>query len=549
MKKIFTVLLGLTFWVTGFSAAKVATKVSDFHLDPQRVASLIQKEQAAALAGKKAETLYTRNWVDASGSEWSLELTYSGLTILDALNEEAQAAWKDELLYLANLQLVKFNQSGNVSDGVVLYVCWPSVYWYDQIYSYTGELDANNMIPVDKRDLSIAAPSDVLNNASRCRIFEETGAILDMDASGVTYWGILPLSAGYGQAILNGAEATSASTESNPATFDFKSYDLEEGSMNVRFNIPLQAGTTTRTLSGTYNGIAEVEGFEPRYVTTQQMTGIHLFNGGKISEEILGDESPFTDIFEGELTQFYLLAFPEQAQFMMGDAAKAFNPNDIGIGFAQSVAENDINCYQGYLFADVKYAEDTTLDPSDMTFNLKEPEWIIDELLDEGFWGQAPAANTFVSYRLGYEWSSIYGMRVANLGFYQQLVAPSTIQWGTNQGFVATMENPYFRYITSKGTPDIIYHYDPTDMTKTRTFTSVGTREPSAVKGVSVDSDVKVIARDGMINVVAGENAPIAIFTLDGKLVKATKASEVSVEAPKGMYVVRVGNKAKKVVL
>ena len=140
-------------------------------------------------------------------------------------------------------------------------------------------------------------------------------------------------------------------------------------------------------------------------------------------------------------------------------------------------------------------------------------------------------------------------MRVANLGFYQQLVAPSTIQWGTNQGFVATMENPYFRYITSKGTPDIIYHYDPTDMTKTRTFTSVGTREPSAVKGVSVDSDVKVIARDGMINVVAGENAPIAIFTLDGKLVKATKASEVSVEAPKGMYVVRVGNKAKKVVL
>ena len=66
---------------------------------------------------------------------------------------------------------------------------------------------------------------------------------------------------------------------------------------------------------------------------------------------------------------------------------------------------------------------------------------------------------------------------------------------------------------------------------------------------MKAEDNARIIARDGMINVVAGENAPIAIFTLDGKLVKATKASEVSVEAPKGMYVVRVGNKAKKVVL
>ena len=134
-----------------------------------------------------------------------------------------------------------------------------------------------------------------------------------------------------------------------------------------------------------------------------------------------------------------------------------------------------------------------------------------------------PAPGRFLTKGYNANWSQIYGMECDNQNKVLTLVNDDAneIAWGTTEGF---------------------YHYDPNDMNKTRTFSSFGSLDPSEVEAIVAENNVQVIARDGMIVVNAAEKAPVAIFTLDGKLVKA-------VEAAKGVYVVRVGDKAQKVVL
>lgn len=62
---------------------------------------------------------------------------------------------------------------------------------------------------------------------------------------------------------------------------------------------------------------------------------------------------------------------------------------------------------------------------------------------------------------------------------------------------------------------------------------------------------VKVQFVDGGINVLGARNHTLAVYTIDGKLAYQSKVNtdELRVSLAPGVYIVRVGNRASKVVI
>lgn len=109
---------------------------------------------------------------------------------------------------------------------------------------------------------------------------------------------------------------------------------------------------------------------------------------------------------------------------------------------------------------------------------------------------------------------------------------------------------------------DIIYHYDANDITKTKTIANMGsiknpTNWKNIIKGVTsifADNDVKanVVTENGKIFVTVDADTMVAVYNMAGmvvKNVKAVKGQTVVIDAANGLYIVRVGNKAAKVIL
>lgn len=555
MKKIFTILLGLAIWSTGWAALKVNPKIHSEQFTKD-VATRIQQN---GLSMEQMETKgmfenpdYTRVWQDASGFLWVFDLYFTGDTLLSYLTPEGQEEWKNDYFYVPYTRILKLDKSGEqVTDGAVMYILWPSMYWYDQVFNYQGQLDADGNIPLEERDMSIVPPSVLFNNPSQCRTFSDNGNFYtyNKETGTMEAWGMIPGEV-RGSALLKGAEATVVTSTTDPSTIELREFDLEDSYTDVKFTINLATEKgATGTLKATYQGEGTVEGFEPTYVSTPEMVNIHLFNGGVVSSDILDADNPFPELFD-EVAMMFLVAGGEKCNINVPASGK-FGAGMYSISFKEGVENKDVNIVEGYVYLDAKYGKDTSADPTDCVISLLETEVAYDSFTDEYYLSCFPETDTMVPYGYDYQWSEDYGMKVYYNNGLQYIVNPSKIEWGSTEGFAVDVKTMYQRFISSFGKGNIVYHYDPSDVSKTRTFSSVGTREyVSGVNDVKVEKmTAKVVARNGQIAVVAGEKAPIAVYTLDGKLVKAANAEALSVEAPKGMYVVRVGNTAKKVVL
>lgn len=72
---------------------------------------------------------------------------------------------------------------------------------------------------------------------------------------------------------------------------------------------------------------------------------------------------------------------------------------------------------------------------------------------------------------------------------------------------------------------------------------------PTGIDAVKTNEDVKIQFVAGGINIVGGENSPVAVYSIDGKTIYRAKAAtaDLHISLAPGTYVVRVGNKATKV--
>lgn len=568
MKKIFTLAIAALACFSSFAIVQTENKISDLQIDQQKLAMHQQKVLESAMAGTISDAAYTRTWDDGKGNIWTFQLVFNGETILDYLVPEAVSAWENQFFYLPSATLVrkKANSDEN-TDGAVLSLQWPTMYWYEQLYTYDGELTPDNTIPNDKRDTSIVPPSELFNNPDRCRKFTEAPYIgCDITNEGINTWFMLGggTLSNFGAGLFNGKSCVTyydvdvtADDElviNDASVFNFSSYEEEDS--NAEFNFKLVFGTKNEDtgalskigqINGDYTGDCYITGFEPTYVNAV-MNEIHLFNVGEYSSDILEDDNPFTEDFD-PVTQFYMLAIPAEAQTEIGEGE--FAENKVKYGFPEDGPSNKVNFMRGYLYGDIEYAEDIESDPVDQYFGVKEYKIVWDELLEQYYASIYPEPGTFVSGGYNVEWSQSAGMRAVSQGYWQvPLIPNSRLQWGTNEGFVANLYTDTQWFITFTSTNDIIYHYDPKDISKTRNINVMGENPPiDAVESVVAEGAAKIFAAEGVINVVAAEKAHIAIFSLDGKLVKAANAETLSVEAAKGVYVVRVANEVKKVIL
>ncbi|MDE5902396.1 MAG: hypothetical protein K2O78_03855 [Muribaculaceae bacterium] len=565
MKKIFTLMAGVAVCAIGYAAApkmpepvKVKSTASAEMLQDLRV------EDTTAFYDVATKGDYTRTWTDAQGRVWDLQLNMYDESVgeffgLVSADTDEPMTFDDLPYYPARYMLRRLSaDQTSVVDGVIFYLIWPTYFIYDQIFTYDGEVDANGEIPADKRNYAVVPPSELLNNTRGCRTFTErpayyVGGVLN---DGYTAWSTFGMinNEWLGiTALYNGAEATTVADGGTASTLVFSSYDLEDNSMSVRNRIFLKtASGATQTIANNFAGTAGVEGFEPRYVTNT-FGDIHVFNTGLLNSKVLGDNNPFTSEEFDSVTAFYIAACDPVYEWVVNPSATSFNTNVVGLYLSQegvTPTDTQANLMIGYAFGDPSYANDTSLDPKEIMFKLNEGEMAYAEELDQWYTKIYPQVNTFVTGGLAASWSEEFGMEVDNQASVLVLDGPQEFGWGTKDGFSASLRSQWSRYVTTTSTGNIIYHYDPTNVQLTRTFSSVGTLDASGVENVVAEGvQAQVVARDGMISVNAGEKAPIAIFTLDGKLVKAVEAENVAVEAAKGVYVVRVGEKATKVVL
>ena len=548
MKKIFTLMAAALMGVGGMMAKPLTVEqLRDYttELTPegqQKIRADFAKLHMGILPD--TETL-TRSW-QASNGTWQLIMVMNEQTLNEVLTfsdkdgKPVQLPFEEcPFYYVDAILMFTPTNSQSATRTADLVLAWPSVYYCLQPAD----------TPEDEIDWSAMTLTEFCNNDQLIRLFEQTGYIMNADSNGMlSSW-----------AIISGPKCTYDGQEmytDNGTTMQFYAYDSTDNYIEADANISLSNDSGRKgTMNCKYRGEADrVLGFEATTTTIDNFGPVVVYNGGLVSSALLGDDSPFTEVFD-EMTALYVIAggpgfTPGQVQ-----GGGAFDRNKVGFAEVNIASNTQYNCIQGFMFVDPKYAQDTTLDPTEIRTKVTLMERVEDELYGE-YDAIAPKIDSFLQGGYTYTWSVDYGTDIAKAGYYYFPSKDSNIAWGTTDGFVANMIDDYLQtFLIKSNVTEIEYHYDPTDITKARTFSAVGSLESYVnpdvvgVEAVKAEDNARIIARDGMINVVAGENAPIAIFTLDGKLVKATKASEVSVEAPKGMYVVRVGNKAKKVVL
>lgn len=558
MKKIVTLMAAAAFGASGLMAAQfnpASLQGMKAELTPEAMQKVRAKFADMHVNGVEGENSYTRSWTDNQGGVWDLMLSTEGGELADALiftdkdGNQFQYTFYEYPFYNAQLSLnytPKGQSQSSRSANFIL--AWPCQYVYSQIFEH-GSFD----IPEDQIDRTIVTPEELMNNTQLTRVFEQTGYTNNWDDNAGTWgsWTILPSDKLNIQSSWDGL----AMYSQDGSTLDFQAYESAESFIQMQTRVTLRQnaneGTRAASLRITYTGTGRVEGFKHVEEDLPNFGDIYLFNTGLTSSDLHGVDSGFTEKYP-ELTQFYLYC---------GDAALAVTVEESG-PFAQSkvghmgvdVPEGELEAHAqilyGYLFGEPKYAKDIMLDPKEAIFNVRVPWDEYDESTEEWYLAEAPVENSFVPMGYSRTWSRDYGTLFICHNNPEIAGTGASFGWGTTTGFHLEYASIYDKVMRAVAPEtSVIYYYDPSDLSKKRTFSVIGTLEWTNVEEIIAAIEGNVVARDGKITVTAAEKAPIAIYTLDGKLVKAAEATDLTVEAAKGVYVVRVGNKAQKVVL
>lgn len=534
---------------------------------------LHQQQIKAGNLSSIAETA-TRSYVDASGNVYEATFQLDKEPICNLLgfaDEQGNPMTPtfDELpYYCVHYTLMRTKPSDTQPSTYITFeLVWPSNYIYEQVFDWKGETDENGKIPVALRDYAPTSFSALWNNSDRCRIFRESDGVgvgdPTDDKTQWTYYTMLP-NAQLGMMCIIDKEEGYTDLDPQTSTYSqliMNSFDEEEMYMdfNNRIYIRLAATGAQKILRPNYQGVGEVEGYFPTTVDIPEFGDLHLFNTGLVSSEILQDLNPYPGDF-GDLTQFFFVIGDEKMNWDIDPQATVFDEKMIvnaGVDVPEAELRDHANYVQGYAYADAKYAKDTSLNPEQEQFQMKEYD-IIEISDDERYAYFVPSVGCLVPFNVGdmngnrEPWAEKYGLYLLyrNMSYTADNPA-SVVGWGFTEGFVGKFANEYMKTYNATSTGKLIYHYDPKNMKASRELSLVGGKVFDSVESVAADQ-AKVYAANGVITVVANEAANVAVYGLDGVcLSKANVAAgeTVNVEAQKGIYVVTVNGASTKVAL
>lgn len=482
----------------------------------------------------------------------------------------------DELPFYAMWMTVsRRKQTDDVPNTMVSFLlAWPSQYIYQQVFTYDGEPDDKGQIPVDLRNYDVVPVDELFNNEQYCRRFQESlsaGTAGDASAGGWDYYTMVPNQLVGNVAVVDNNMVYTVVTDKIASFFEMMQYSPEDnwtqlygtiyysttGEDNGTRNIRL--GTKSKP----FDGEASVEGFSQQYIDVPEFGDLHIFNTGVMSSASFGDANPFPTDFP-EVTGLYFTISDKYVGWEVDAKGETgaipfdkekFVSTGATLPEGQSLREH-ANYVQGYLFADPKYGKDTSLDLDPTTY-VMQPVTEIQVNEDVWYAETTPAINSMVAYGITdmnqntEQWSDEYGAAFIYQNMPETCVDPSYFGWGYKEGIVVNFQNQFLTNYIAYSKGKIYYHYDPENMVVYRELQAVG--EKDAVEEVAVDElGAKINAANGVITVVAGADAAVAVYSLDGvclKNVNVAAGEDVAVEAAKGIYVVKVGDKAVKVAL
>lgn len=376
-------------------------------------------------------------------------------------------------------------------------------------------------------------------------------------SNGKKYWED-NLSMGWAQ-VNNNQEQTGCVGEGS--SLKFSNYDGETNSIDIPFvgNVVNASNTKTFIYDVKYSGEAKILGFQPyKEVALSEM---HLVYKGEKSD---ANNENYDGVEWGPLAQYEVYGAGEGFTWSNWDGSQAGDP----IPALYRTGDSQLVTYfQGVLYSPAGNTD------AQGKWNLKMYDSEQNPISGDFEAVAGPTAWTSPMGSLKMAFSGAEGLSCGVEGDNWWMQGSNYPKEGANVGTYVLSGGEkgsgiqgYSSYTTilNMNLPqgkNIIYHYDANDITKTKTIANFGSvespedwKKPKGVTSIFADNDVKanVVTENGKIIVTVDADTMIAVYNMAGmvvKNVKAVKGQTVVIDAANGLYIVRVGNKAAKVIL
>lgn len=601
MKKIFTIASAALLAASATAAPKAESLKAEMTVEAQQqFATNIARIQNGEIESIDGEIIGKRSCqigniiYDAYAIKTGKVCDF--ISFRDSNGELVQKTWDEMPLYAVEYCISGTNATTGKDSGttVALMLFWPSEY-YRQMFTWDGSWDeitypsgyVEYVVPVEDRNYDIVPFEDVVGqNSEMAAPFYYTGFVdpfaylaeNEKNYTGIENYQCMP----YGGLTYQGSDISIDSDydintmSGNRVTqVTFQEYDPEDEYMLIdnKFYFVYDSNNTNGQFLMTYDGEGFTKGFTTK-VYDINLPAFHIFNAGLLDE----DNNKFYEYTDNEepLQQYYI-KFGNDQLVGIGLGQAEDNPavmQDIeeDPSFENVILDKDYYKYlvgegfeeaksfygYSYLFSAAEQA------PTNCQWNIKYATshtygsgMTVDDYL-------VPTPGMFVSYmeyanadkNVRSAWAKSYGFVLIQCGKY--LLEPAS-----EGAYIAnnTVNGLEIRYNDNVGNvvnmhaEEYVYHPNANDVRIEETVSALGTFEPdrsSVAELFGTKGGVKVGARNGMISIDSMEAGNVAVYTMDGALVNAARVngnSTVNIPAAKGMYIVKVGNETRKVVL
>lgn len=509
MKKITLLASAALVAMTSVAAPKIANQSLEFvNADAQFKMEQVKYETQMAI--ENGEMAPTRSWTDQNGTVWTAFMVNQGG--LWSMVGDGTYTVEDFPTYWVscNITSLKADQSG-YQNYYSVDLCWPAaVCWYES------------------DEEAYAALGDAMWDISPLEWYDEQTVFSMIDEGYVNLLGILHPNTVGTTCMYNGTDGYQFDEST---TISFANYDAELSWLDIILTGKL-TGSGTRNVSMNYSGETSLLGMVAGVQHEVEVGEVHVFDCGDIDYD---NEWAYVYIEEFEPVRRYHVAFTSSDfAFYNPDTDSAWNDvytsDTLPTGPGAYVNEGA----EYFSFWGTFFAKEGSEKPYGKWTN---PEfWLQDEV---GNVITTPKAYELILGGYNLEISKQDGTWAVYGDFYRSPAQGTAdmVIGDKNEGMLFKWTDQFGEAWTAAYKGDIYFHNNPSDFVPFEMIPAVGTESYNAIEKVeAADLDVKVVGN----SIVAPEGAEV--YNLNGVRVNANELSN-------GLYIVKVGKNAVKVVL
>ena len=569
MRKITTLLaLGCAVCSTAFAAVIPGTTLdtSDLRMteEGKQILNTLRAQSIASFSDMTANSnkVIMKTYEDANYI-WTFAFAKNSQNWCDVLTlaDGNHPTFAEVPYYWVNCNLMAQRKNAEGSGSVTaiwLPLMWPSMYVWEQMIN-----DTDQTMPDDQKNFDIVGFDQMFEANPRQRgkdfYYTDNTALPvyygDDAQSFLTGFPIAPGTwyggDGWPQKYNNQDTYLVGNDQNQMSILSLDAVDLSEDVYTLACQFFFENGSK---LNLTYDGTLRANGFVARNYELPIETKPIIVNMGDVDAKTLDLDNPWGGSSDwGPFSQWWIGVGIGQCEAVLRSGA-TFMDNKWGsvFGFTNPEGTDDSFSY----FTAGFFKEAGATNPYGW-YDLREPEVVYDNRGNYESNDMEPRLNQLAPAGYNDEympWSDVEMTEATTLvyGSYYSYLSPYTrmVIGDKDNGFWLTGRDDYKNtyHFSYKG--DITLYTDKDDLSKTTTIPAVS--DIDAVEGVAAEAPARVYAEHGVITVCPNAEGEVAVYTLSGARVasKNVKADAVvTFNVDKGIYLVKAGKTAKKVVL